>query len=122
MSEARPKRKFWQVHLSTALFLLMGVGRLLYANISNYRKGIIETRKPLVGETDDGKPIVMGIAHVGGSSKEYGWPSTALVTAFGESYWTVPSLFVNGVVAALILAAIGFLSEFLIRRREARKT
>jgi hypothetical protein len=91
MSETeKPKRSFWQFHLSTAVALMITAGCLLPFNIIRIRTALNQ------------RPIA---SHVNGSQMS---PADLMGTAI--------------VFSALVLFLIAFVCEWLIRRREARKT
>jgi hypothetical protein len=107
MSEAgKPKRNFWQFHLFTATLLMFVCSGLLWANVSTYKFYV-----------DSGFQ----------ADRAWGWPFPWLiwmdhpVGRDTESHLFLGSI-LNPAVAVAILGIIAFVSEFIIRRREARKT
>ena len=132
MSEAEQpkKRRFWQLHLSTAVFLMLAAGLTLGTNIGHHKVG-----EPL--DSGDNNRVCV---------ESWGWPSYCVGRILWENQrgeivgvspietvfdWDYPFLLlhlgVNGclifdiVVALLILIVVAFASEWLIRRREGRK-
>lgn len=106
-----PKRRFWQLHLSTLLLVaLLGAG-IQYLNWRSTR-------------TFDYWPIPHDplMTHsVEGPIDYYGWPKTCLVV-WGENFkWQWSNLIVNGLAGLSILTAIACSSECIIRRREVRR-
>ncbi len=108
-----PKRRFWQIHLSTALILMLTASALLWAN--------------LIPHTYDGKPDPDYI-----SGKIYGWPVDAAwrITLYLD--WgrpdpdpfrlhlqrdTFEGVAIDAAVAILILAALTVTCEWRIRRQ-----
>ena len=114
MSEPpKPQRKFWQFHLSTMMLLSIVVAGLLY----------VFDHGPLYGEREDGKQVVIGVYHADGAEcKRYGWPIVCVATVSGKSYWGTADVVFNAVSAFWILGTMAVFSEWLIRRRKARKT
>jgi hypothetical protein len=105
--EQPARRRRFQIHLSTAVMLMITAGGLIWGN----------TRAEKLPS-----PSMMGLP--GYSYCGYGWPIPAIVV--NE---TLGSIDLNyGIVIALdtaaaltILFAVWFVCERLIRRREARK-
>jgi hypothetical protein len=108
-----PRRKRFQIHLSTAIVLMFVAGGLIWAN----RIEKLSTSRIEFAE----------YTHAG-------WPFWALnhihlIDPYGierigktDMYFIVyPGLIENLSVAALILFSVWFLCEWLIRRRAARK-
>jgi len=99
----KPKRKFWQFHLSTAV-LLMFIGAVL---------GLENTR----GYEPNFEIFV--VASYNGPVTCYGWPACCcLQTSFIQ--WFVPSLIINLTTGLGICSLITFISEYTIRRNDAR--
>jgi len=99
-------RRFWQIHLSTALILSLCAGAILALNLHR-------------------DAVAAGLYY-------HGWPfrcyqSKTLEFSFGgdapEYNVVMPDgvsrneLFLNICVAALLLATVGIVAEYLIRRR-----
>jgi len=122
-----PKRGFWQIHLSTALLLLMAASALLGGNV--HRREFYSTQYKLT--------TLDGVEHLVTEFQVYrGWPwsyregyrivNEPEITddpenGFRYSYNHTPSTFLNIVFAAAMLVTITFISEWLIRRLEVRK-
>jgi hypothetical protein len=117
MSE-KPKRKFWQFHLSTALILTIAASIILLLNIR-------------LRDTEE------LIDHGGGQSsieQHYGWPCTvyrslpnyvlARSDVFDDlkSKWSFTGLLINATLSTSVLAIVILVSESIIRHRETRKT
>src|SRR5262245_56400069 len=115
-----PTRRVLQIHLSTAILLMIAAGSLLRAN----------TLPVTINRTSDGDLVARG----------YGWPlayTSSVDSAFGSSIKLVTRLkneaadpgleskififTIDAVVAMAILFVLAWLAEFVIRRREARK-
>jgi len=98
------KRRFWQIHLSTAVVLMFVAGALLYCNV----------RRPSGYLKTYGWPET---AYLNRSTAYYNWetnlPGTHSVTHF---YWGNAA--VDVLVAAAILIASVVVCECLVRRRE----
>jgi hypothetical protein len=139
MSEAKPKRKFWQLHLSTAVLMMLFSGALLFANLSTY-KGELRPCYGAVGNpvyTADGIPLrrISDIPTFYTQTYCRGWPFNYWKVELdtGDSHYRFvsgsdnPRYFYRNVgldciLGVMLLAAATFTLEFLIRRREARKT
>jgi hypothetical protein len=116
MSEAKPKRKFWQFHLSTAVLLILLAGGLLWLQLCDY----LAQRQYA--------PLPPGIF------ASYGWPVLAYKFEYnfydqGSSVvqesvhrWKPLGVAVDALVALGVLVCAASFSEFLIRRREVRET
>ena len=92
----KPKRRFWQIHLSTAVLMTLVAGFCLWFNIETS----IDMDTDIISR---------------------GWPNTAWLFIDGSSYFFRKGILVNAFYALSILFNVAFLSEYLIRRRESRK-
>ena len=97
MSAAKPKRRFWQFHLSTAVVMTIAAGFLLYG-----------TLQPSIYKFH-GKDIVT-----------YGWPISYFYD--DSSGWCVEALIIDVLACIIVLPLAAYMLEWLLRRREARKT
>ena len=114
----KPKRRFWQIHLSTAIVLMLLASGLLGLNVQPRNTHIEYSSLP-------------GRTHF----VQFGWPLTLEYElqvhelgehveaqdegmSFGIKLWAAVSNCILGVIFLLFLA---MLLEYLIRRREARK-
>jgi hypothetical protein len=128
MAETKP-RKFWQLHLLTLVLMALAAGPMLDMNLQDH-----QGRHVLVGE--GGSPY----EDVSENPKRrcrvwtayQGWPMPAweYYTVDGKSYGSyffricgpvIPAM-LNVMLIGAVLFAVAFASEWLIRRREARKT
>jgi hypothetical protein len=135
MSEAKPKRKFWQIHLSTAVAMMFVAGTLLGVNflqsdeLYGYQKyyevnDLVHVRRSgwpittVLSIKFEGVPKI-GVPKIAGIIQ--GGPTVPEDTRFDvlPRYLSIP---VNVLTAITMLFASAALFEFLIRRREARKT
>lgn len=115
-----PRRKCFQIHLSTAIVMMFVAGVLIWANVRN--EFIIEV-----------EPRTSQIIRIRG----FGWPWNAMLSS-DEPYWKgkredrvwvlsenrliIKKFFTADIaVAFAILFGVAFCSEYLIRRRAARK-
>jgi len=104
-----PKRRFWQIHLSTAIVLMSVTVGFALANIKKHRKNNVEVSSTKVIEC--------------------GWPLTAFsvstIEADGNVHvrkrWNEPRAFLNALFLFVLLIFCAYLSEYVIRRHEARK-
>jgi len=110
MSELeKPKRKFWQFHLSTAVLMMFVVGGQLWTNTSGtdrLRIGIIYFGWPIAFYGDATKATYSFLG------------ATESAPLEGFSYLRFAE---NAIVNLAILAALAFLFETRIRRRESRR-
>ena len=114
MSERqRPKR--FQIHLSTAIVLMIAAGIVLWANTGGRAS-----------------PNIKGYSGGGWLEQRYGWPSEAARTYLpveggewsietSDTVWRIQGVAIDLAVALVILFAVGFVCERLIRRRAAQK-
>jgi hypothetical protein len=122
MSE-KPKRKFWQFHLATAILSTFAAASLLFANLSPNRKPLWPDILPAdIYLHVYGWPMVAYIDYI--PALEHGIPiggatSARLQTA--EYGWNSHHLIIDILCSVAILFIASCLSEWLIRRREARK-
>jgi hypothetical protein len=106
----KPRRKFGQLHLSTAVLLMLAAGGAFYGNLSIQDKSIAR---------DDRYYIV---DHYG-----FGLPCPTFTTSRSPSCKVVcgrtngSAYLLNPLINGGLLFAIAFLCESLIRRREGRK-
>jgi hypothetical protein len=118
MSE-KPKRPWFRFHLLTAIVLVISSGGLIGLNT-------------VLRFTEVSKPDIQEVRRV--EYHGYGWPlvtyvkSDVLGTGI-DGKWregkpnVIPiAVLADGSATLALLVAITFLSEYLIRRREARKT
>ena len=111
------KRSFWQLHLSTALVLMLVAGVLLWASTQRQWEKI-EPPEPRVVAG----PTYQGLF----SGWQRGWPFMMQAEpGILENYESVPLqpkwLAANLLVSVAILIAIAALLEYLIRRRSATR-
>jgi hypothetical protein len=109
MSEAKPKRRFWQFHLITLVLLTLAASLLVWLNLPAKR--------------------AWGPASF---YYEIGWPQSVYHYPVSIGPWDVGTpdalhsvadiIFVDLGIAMSILFNVAFTCEYLIRRREARKT
>jgi hypothetical protein len=142
MSE-KPKRKFWQFHLATAVFMTLLAGTFLGVNLVPYNftfvrpsemSGFVHRMKAqgwpmrfhFIGPSE--RPFHDGWVNEGtmGYRPEIGLDGSPMTYRQPDEYypgdWEMSNLAVNFIVSLglVILCATGF--EFILRRREARKT
>ena len=108
MSE-KPKRNFWQIHLSTAIALTLTIAFLLHYQMEEWHEMFVYNS----GEAHIDRPL-------------YGWPMNAVVEYKYESgridfYYELKGITFDLLISLIILISVTFLLEWLIRRREARK-
>ena len=119
----KPKRRLWQIHLSTAIVLMFVAGVLIFLNISPHQA------EENWGKMED---FVSGGQHI-----TYGFPRECFddeanqmntyftrytnVHGFVLSIWKTNNLIIDVLFAITIFVAVTIACEWLIRRREARK-
>jgi hypothetical protein len=126
MTEPPKKRRFWQLHLSTAVgtMLIVGASMLLNLNgrISTYRMMDAPSKRVILED---------GPKH-GAKNRiqmKYGWPSECCIVEtvtrghYSErrEYWTQPAAVCNVGCCILWIVTAVIIPEYLIRRREGRK-
>ena len=117
MSE-KPKRRFWQIHLSTACIAVLLSSLMLLPNVM-WRQGRafarmnpMEGYQPLVCE-------VRGFPLVDDVRTRDGEPPLIFHTIHG---WYFFARVYNPILCGLFLFGVVGVNEYLIRRREGRKT
>ena len=132
------KRRWFQIHLSTAVMLMFGAGILLWVNFRIGRDAFAEklpseTRWSLWRVYEIGWPQRMLRSqrlitkeHPTGSffEEEFDEPQIRDLFAYNAEdivKWEVDAIAMNTLVGLLILSTSGVLIEFFVRRREARK-
>jgi hypothetical protein len=137
----KPKRKFWRFHLATAIVLVFVASGLLRANMTDRMPKSDEAS--LAGENHDLLALQFLKLYMAGIRKRYGWPLVAieLVVAYEHEVefavdgvppsiakdtpflrWNRTAVAIDSLVTVGLVLAVAFASEWLIRRREARKT
>ena len=129
----KPKRRFWQIHLSTAVALMVVVAVLMLLNTApkspRIWQGLLYTQQEMY--VDD--LVVLRRFE----SRRYGWPmlaypstrsqmltlsdGTEFVGIVAEDRWDAGCITVNVLIGALLLYFTARFCEIRIRRREARK-
>jgi hypothetical protein len=137
----KPKRKFWQIHLSTAVLLTLVSGALIQINCRD-RLLQLSNGSNIVKNFDDDKVLLLMI----GVRKQYGWPFIAVEYIHnGTDDLTIGIACPEGLsidlkadndlklklthapfvydflVGLAVLISCGLSFEWLIRRREGRK-
>ena len=116
------KRRWFQIHLSTAVVLMFVAGGLMWANL---RARKVEWDGSNIGYVATRSPAF-----------DYGWPQVILndhyewKTPFDRSdltdetykvqWWRYDNLAINIATALALFCATAFMCEWSIRRREAR--
>jgi hypothetical protein len=121
-AEKPKKRRFWQLHLSTAVLLMFGAGGFLWLNSFPHRfypwadmpeNYFYQYGWPTVFYTDPEPALVMGIP--------LGTALDRFIREVGQREVSTLHVVVNVLVALPCLASLAFACEWLIRRREGRK-
>ncbi len=120
----KPRRAWFQVHLSTAIVVMFVAGGLIGANITPHR-----SVNELPNRSDYSRQEVYAIAPMKWPTNEisYGWPLTAYETGVaspvgGGHYriWKWLSMTINIAICLVTLATFAIAAEWLLRRREGR--
>ena len=129
-SESPKKRRFWRIHLSTAVLVMLEIGVLLYLNMAGWR-GVLATQKLIVNFHDEDSMYR--------STEELKRIDTESALGWPFRFFILPDMMISGsfmqggltgryalfgdvATSALLSGFTAFLSEYLIRRREARKS
>ncbi|MEI6232920.1 MAG: hypothetical protein WCT04_07705 [Planctomycetota bacterium] len=139
-----PPRKRFQFHLSTAIVMMFVTGGIIWANVSctdHFVTVIFEDghgpREYVLSEREMRHATFKeGLRHENYRNKFLGWPFVVYLSHEIESvvnekvvpsgiareeYWMNESLVGDCLAAAIILFAVWFICEWLIRRRAAQK-
>ena len=120
------QRRFWQIHLSTAVVLMFVAGVIMYANSRSDNVRLVSAMGELNAQTGRSEPIWQPYIR-------YGWPLPFYIEwdrSHGPHEGYDASVFIGIRHSFLcfdigcwlaIIAATAVTSEFVIRRREARK-
>jgi len=127
-AERVKKRRWFQVHLSTAVLLMLTSGFLFWANLSTtavnkYAESIdYDGHHETSGWPFEAQYIITIPKDIGVAAQYYGVkdPSLTLKKDLTLKKWRRGGFILNFLVALAILATTAFACEFLIRRR-ARK-
>jgi hypothetical protein len=132
MSEAK-KWKLWRFHFSTAVAMVIVAGGLIGANVRPNSEGTLCAMNGM-------KLLSTDYSRVGEfrRQREFGWPLVCVgiedyvrssnkvwVVAEGDKpqfYFARRPLLLNILISVVIILSFGVVLEFLIRRREDRKT
>ena len=125
----KPRRAWFQIHLSTAIVLMFVASGLMWANMravpteSWLAVSKFAREHPLSENPNDRGALCDPSPHF-----EYGFPSVAYSS--GQIYfyrantfwseWSPRGIATNSCVVIVLLATVAFISEWLVRRREAR--
>ena len=99
--------RFWQIHLSTAIILMFAVGCLMWANLSEYPAPFNDSAK----KSHHGWPFPADSKYVATESGGLSW-----------HWWHFQQIIANSIVGFFIILMVTIASEWLIRRREVRKS
>ena len=115
MSEQKRQKRF-QIHLSTALVLMIAAGGLVWANLKLFTR-------TMPGGPGTGLNPKTGLAQ---PFKIYGWPLNGIAMyprTFDARDWIgfIISILINLAAALVILFAVWFVCEWWIRWRAALK-
>lgn len=111
MTEA-PRRKWLQVHLSTAVVLMFAAGGMMWLNVTGHKtlKPDLWLENYFVEITDFGFPLV--------AKSHYSRPEIYFVRE--SDYWNEKEVVIDALFALAILFAVWFICEWWIRRGESR--
>jgi hypothetical protein len=119
----KPRRPWFQIHLSTAIVLMFVAGGI----------GSINLRVTRTERTESVFSSIVGEGHADDKFTYYGWPCDSFyelstVEKDGTEYfydspirrWMPKGIIVNIFAAMISLIAVWYACEWLLRRREAR--
>ena len=118
----KPRRAWFQIHLSTAIVMMFVAGGLMWANFR--MRSLRDDSIYLLGgdESDHSRYYVRGwpvvFLHTKVPTRSEGMFIGAPKTYDGE--WIVDGLIFDPLFAVFVTISVGLVSEFFIRRREAR--
>jgi len=103
-------RKFWQIHLSTAILISLAAGALLFLNL---RQGGHDDVDRVFNGTPYGFPCVAATRY---------WVPDMRSLIPRQEYphpleWNLRGVIINVAVAAAVIGSMGLISEYLIRPR-----
>ena len=103
----KPRRAWFQLHLSTAIVLMLTMGILLGLNVPQYKASI-----------EDIGGFVQIVRDERGTILARGWPWA--FERVDPAIWNRRALNMDGLTAFVILSFAAYASERITRRREAR--
>jgi hypothetical protein len=109
--QLKPKRRFWQIHLSTAILLVFVAASLSYVNTTPHRKKI-----------QMGPEYSFELDQQGWPFEIYDWEFSFGTASAIHRIPIIRKMIFNVLITGLILLPTASLAEWLIRRREGRKT
>jgi hypothetical protein len=108
----KPKRRWFQFHLSTMVLLSVTAGGVLWANIVDRNRRVVPTS--VIHEYEGGPEIPIEY----GEFSERGWPMSYRFDYAGMfQAQKTPSLLFDFVIAIGMLTAVAIASEWWIRRK-----
>ena len=114
----KPKRRFWQIHLSTAVILMLFAAGMCRMNTVG-KEYLVPDLPTHYYFLKFGTPVTAYVYPT--PAWIQGVPSHYLSRLLGERYgWCAEGVLIDAACSALILFAVGALLEFLIRHRERR--
>jgi hypothetical protein len=120
-----PRRKFWQFHLSTAVLLTFVAALALGLNVRKRTeddlKGAMRTAFRIQYECHNASPLSVEEA-VLLQGCPYSFRKVYTIGGSDVPVMSYPAAFADFVAAVSVVIATAFISEWSIRRREARKT
>jgi len=117
------RRKRFQIHLSTALVMMIAAGILIWANVTSEAREIV-ARDYTYDQEGHAYPIPDPPWR---TVRQYGWPLTALVLSefhpldHRAHEFAIASVAVDFLVFAVALIVTGLICELWIRIRSAQK-
>lgn len=119
----KSNRRWFQFHLSTAALMMVVAGVLIFLNVKEYHRQLYNEELAHEVFSNPGNGLsakLLGLSY-------YGWPWTfydergANIFGYKIGQWSYHSLILDIASWAGILVLCFIASEFLLRRREARK-
>lgn len=115
MEPQTPRRKRFQIHRSTAAAMIALALVLTWANMRGEKLSGSST----IYESNTSPPVASG--YINWEFMTYGWPSHGVLYQPDATQVRYQYIFVDVLVALVLLSAVWFLCEWLIGRRAARK-
>jgi hypothetical protein len=117
---AAKRRRFFQIHLSTAVVLMFVAGALVWANIvarPSPESFGVETFWTQNGAQYYGWPLQ---AYVSWATKHIADPATDRVV-FNPPHWSIVAVLVNALAAVVVITVTAICTECVVLRRRERQ-
>jgi hypothetical protein len=117
MENAKPKRRFWQLHLSTAILMILVASLFIFVQTRGYEGRIVVD----LSKENSNSYALLGGKMAWDPGTSYGWPFCFVhVGHYKTQLLLLPALIeLDSFILTIALPTI--VCEYLIRRREARR-